>query len=461
MIHKTFAKYIGYPLHERAKGQATVVRFDDLMRMEQLPASELRRHQCTSLQKLLSHANARSSYYRRRFSQCGFDVAAFSSVEDLQRLPFLTKDDIRANRQALLTLDRDDPGLVPSSTGGSTGGPLRFFVDRQFTANGWAACWRARSWWGLDWGDPWLWLWGSPIEVDARDRMRGAVKRSRDWMLNRRVVSAFDMTEETMAAYIGHLRQERPRYVYAYSSAAYFLAEYVLRSGTDLRSCRPNVIFTTSDALYPHMRETVQRAFHCPVSVEYGSREASFIAHECPEGGLHIHADRVYVEIVDGDRCLPPGESGEIVVTVLDQFAMPFIRYRTADIGSLDPRPCPCGRTLPLLKSIDGRSDDFLVARGDKLIHGQAVAFLLKELDGVARFQIRQEDADHLTIEVVVENPAVQLPLHRIRAGVERVFGYPVDLELRYVDSIPLMPSGKYRPVVSAVARGRIAGVSV
>ena len=112
-------------------------------------------------------------------------------------------------------------------------------------------------------------------------------------LLNRRVLSAFDMTDAGLARYADRILQERPRYIYAYSSAAHVLADYVLKHSIDLRAAAPRVVFTTSDMLYPHMRESIERAFHCPVSLEYGARETGFVAHQCPAGGLHLHSDRV------------------------------------------------------------------------------------------------------------------------------------------------------------------------
>jgi phenylacetate-CoA ligase len=457
-IRRQLVKHLAYPLHERVKGQDTVAAFRRLSERQHWSEARLAAFQIDELQRLMATAFARSTFYRDRLRTAGFRPGDLRSVADLRHVPPLTKSDIRAHTHDMLTTPESERRqLVLFSTGGSTGAPVKFFVDRESTAGGWAACWRARSWWGLDWGHSWFWLWGSPIELSKDDWMRARIKGVRDTLLNRTLLSAFDMTDATMATYVRALRRQRPRYIYAYASAAHFLAEHVLRAGVDLSDCAPRVIFTTSDTLYPHMRDAIERAFHCKVANEYGSREGSFIAHQCPEGGFHIHSDRVIVEILDGDRPAAPGDSGEIVITVLDAAAMPFIRYRTGDTGALAEERCRCGRVFPVFRTLDGRTEDFLVARERRLIHGQCIAHLLKEIEGVTRYRVVQENTDALSLDVVFSRPADQFPAQRLLAGLKQVFGYPVAVEIRYVDSVPLSASGKYRPVTSRLAAALVA----
>jgi phenylacetate-CoA ligase len=254
-----------------------------------------------------------------------------------------------------------------------------------------------------------------------------------------------------MSRYAELIRQKRPRYIYAYSSAAYYLARFILENKLDLSKSAPRVVFTTADTLYPEMRQAITAAFHCPVSVEYGSREGGFMAHECPQGRLHIHADRAYLEIVHGEQPVASGELGEIVLTSLDATAMPFVRYRTGDIGALDPDPCPCGRVFPVLKSVEGRSSDFLLARGDRLIHGESITHIVRQIDGIAGFRVLQDELDRLSLEIVKARPDTELPIDQMRAQIARLFGYPVAVHLRFVESLAPTSSGKYRVVISTL----------
>ena len=164
------------------------------------------------------------------------------------------------------------------------------------------------------------------------------------------------------------------------------------------------VAFVTSERLYDDQREQISDVFNCPVANGYGGRDAGFIAHECPHGGMHITADDIIIEIVDQQgNSLPHGQTGEIVVTHLATSDFPFIRYQTGDIGVLDDKACSCGRGLPLMKEIQGRSTDFVVAQDGTVLHGLALIYILRDLPQVEAFKIVQESIDLTTIWIVAK----------------------------------------------------------
>jgi phenylacetate-CoA ligase len=190
----------------------------------------------------------------------------------------------------------------------------------------------------------------------------------------------------------------------------------------------------------------------------YGGRDAGFIAHQCPAGGMHLTHEDIIVEVVDAaGRVLPAGESGEIVVTHLATRDFPFIRYRTGDIGVLDDAPCACGRTLPLLKEIEGRSTDFLVARDGTVMHGLSLIYIVRDLPGVRQFKIIQESLDHTRIQLVTDAAFDPACLAGIEAGAKARLGADVQVTIEQVDTIPPEKSGKYRYVVSRVDPNALA----
>ena len=179
------------------------------------------------------------------------------------------------------------------------------------------------------------------------------------------------------------------------------------------------VAFVTSEKLYEHQREIITEVFGCPVANGYGGRDAGFIAHACPEGGMHITAEDIVVEIVDREgRALPPGESGEIVVTHLATRDFPFIRYRTGDVGVLDDRLCSCGRGLPLLKEIQGRTTDFVVAQDGTVLHGLALIYVMRDLPGIAEFKIIQESLERVRVQIVAKENFSRDSENRIKEGL-------------------------------------------
>ncbi|MDN5754011.1 MAG: phenylacetate--CoA ligase family protein, partial [Nitrosospira sp.] len=213
------------------------------------------------------------------------------------------------------------------------------------------------------------------------------------------------------------------------------------------------VAFVTSERLYDEQRRQISKTFGCPVANGYGGRDAGFIAHECRDGGMHITAEDIVVEIVDPQGVpLLPGEAGEIVVTHLATRDFPFIRYRTGDIGVLDSKPCTCGRGLPLLKEIQGRNTDFLVARNGTVMHGLALIYILRDLPRIRAFKIIQESLDFTRVWVVSDDGLNPELVEKIERGFKARLGQGVKIDVEEVAEIPPEKSGKFRYVVSKVA---------
>jgi phenylacetate-CoA ligase len=379
-----------FPLHERLKGHSTVAVRRELEKTQWWSPERLRELQLQRLQALLRHAQVEVPYYRRLFGESGLDSTDFQDLDDLCKLPFLDKPLIRAHQEELKSARAR--GLARFNTGGSSGEPLIFFIGKERVSHDVAAKWRATRWWDVDIGDPEIVVWGSPIELGSQDRIR----YWRDRLLRTHLLAAFEMSDAKLDDFINAIRRIRPRMLFGYPSALAHIARHARRRGRPMDDLGIRVAFVTSERLYDHQREEIEAVFGCPVANGYGGRDAGFIAHACPRGRMHITAEDIIVEIVDpGGRVLPAGESGEIVVTHLATADYPFIRYRTGDIGTLSADPCPCGRGLPVLQAIEGRSTDFIVARDGTLMHGLSLIYIVRDIPGVANFKIIQEDMDY------------------------------------------------------------------
>ncbi len=436
-----------FPLHERLKGHDTVRARRALERSQWLPPAELEALRLARLRRLLARAGARVPYYRDLFRRLGFDPERVRALSDLERLPFLTKAEIRAHAEALKA--EDARGLAPFNTGGSTGEPLVFWIGRERVTRDVAAKWRATRWWGVDIGDREIVVWGSPIELGAQDRLR----ELRDRLLRTRLLPAFEMSDARVREYLDTIRRFRPRMLFGYPSAIAHLARRAEAWGLRMDGLGIAVAFVTAERLYEDDRERIARVFGCRVANGYGGRDAGFVAHECPEGRMHITAEDVVVEIVDArGRALPPGEAGEIVVTHLATGDFPFIRYRTGDIGVLDPEPCPCGRSLPVLAEVRGRTTDLVVARDGTVMHALALIYVVREEPGIERFRIVQESLERTVVELVPGHGYDPACAGRIRDGIAARLGPGVTVEVRTVERIAPARSGKHRYVESRVA---------
>lgn len=439
-----------FPLQERLKKHSTVADRRAMEDSQWWPRDRLEVLRVQRLRALLTHAAAHVPYYRDLFARIGFDPAAVSSLTDLQRLPFLDKPLIRAHTDALKA--DDARGLARFNTGGSSGVPLIFYIGLERVSRDVAAKWRATRWWGVDIGDPEIVLWGSPIELGAQDRVR----LLRDRLMRTRLLPAFEMSDAKVDSFIDEIRALRPKMLFGYPSAFAHIARHAQRQGVRMDDLGIKVVFVTSERLYDHQRTLIEQSFGAPVANGYGGRDAGFIAHQCPSGSLHITAEDVIVEIVDREgRVLPPGESGEIVVTHLATRDFPFVRYRTGDVGVLaapDDAPCACGRTLPVLKEVQGRSTDFIVARDGTVMHGLALIYIVRDMPGVAGFRIEQESLDLTRVKVMTEPGFPADGDARIRAGMKARLGESVEVVVEHVAQIAAEGSGKFRYVVSKVA---------
>ena len=433
-----------FPLQERLKGHSSVARRAELEASQWWPRAQLNAHRVERLRMLLADAFRHVPYYRRLFDDTGFDPSAVRNSGDLARLPLLTKSLIRAN---LETLKADDaPALQRYNTGGSSGEPLVFYIGKGRVSHDVAAKWRATRWWGVDIGDPEIVLWGSPIELGAQDRMRSL----RDRLMRTTLLPAFDMSAANLDRFVTEIRTRRPAMLFGYPSALAKVAAHAKERSQRVDDLGIRVAFVTSEMLYDHQRELIGTVFGCKVANGYGGRDAGFIAHECPRGGMHISAEDLIVEIIGpAGEPVADGQLGEIVVTHLATRDFPFIRYCTGDMGRLAQRDCACGRTLPLLEEIQGRSTDFVVAADGTVMHGLALIYILRDLPQIASFKIVQESRQRVLVKVVADTGLSVALEARIQDAFRARLGAAVEVAIERVDIIEPERSGKFRYVVS------------
>lgn len=435
-----------FPVHERLKRHDTVALRHLMEKVQWWSPDRIAAFQLQRLRELLQDVSVNVPYYRDLFLKLGFDPASIQSASDLQRLPFLTKSVIRANTEALKHTHAQ--GLARFNTGGSSGEPLIFFIGNKRVSHDVAAKWRATRWWDVDIGDPEIVVWGSPIELGKQDR----IKHWRDQLLRTQLLPAFEMSEDKLDDFIATIRAVKPRMLFGYPSALTHIAKHAQHRGVNMTGLGIQVAFVTSERLYDEQRATIGQVFGCKVANGYGGRDAGFIAHECPAGGMHLTADDIVVEIVDEDgQVVPAGVAGEIVVTHLSTNDFPFIRYRTGDIGVLGSTPCSCGRGLPLLQDIQGRSTDFVVAANGTVMHGLSLIYILRDLLGVKAFKVIQESRALTRVLLVTDANFEPAATDRIVSGFRQRLGADVSVIVEQVENIPAEKSGKFRYIISHV----------
>lgn len=436
-----------FPIHERLKHHNTVAVRKQLEESQWWSPERLASLQLDRLRALLIRAKNHVPYYRQLFSSLNFDPQAISSLNDLQQLPFLTKTIIRQNQEQLKADNAER--LARFNTGGSSGEPLIFFIGNERVSHDVAAKWRATRWWGVDIGDPEIVVWGSPIELTSQDRVR----QIRDRLLRTQLLPAFEMNESNLDGFVDTICATRPAMLFGYPSSLSLIARHAEKRGRTLNNLGIKVAFVTSERLYDHQRDDITRVFGCRVANGYGGRDAGFIAHQCPQGGMHLTTEDIIVEIIDKDgKSVPNGQAGEVVVTHLATAEFPFIRYRTGDVAVMSNRTCPCGRGLPMLEEIQGRTTDFIVAADGTIMHGLAVVYPIRDIPGIAAFKVVQETLQRIVVHIVPGDNCGQQVEMLISQGIKARLGQSVVVEIVRVSEIPREKSGKFRYVQSLLS---------
>lgn len=445
-IYTKLVSAVIFPFHELLKKHDTVRIRKDMEQTQWLSPAELKSLQLERLKSFLIDVEQHVPYYRQLFKQLSFVPANIQALAELGSLPLTGKADIRSCTEQLKA--DNAVGLSRFNTGGSSGEPLIFYIGSKRVSHDVAAKWRATRWWGVDIGDPEIVVWGSPIELGTQDK----IKVIRDKLLRTYLLPAFEMSSVKIDVFIKQIQAIRPKMLFGYPSALAHIATHAEKTGQKLNNLDIKVAFVTSERLYDHQREKIEAVFGCPVANGYGGRDAGFIAHQCPAGGMHITAEDIIVEIInDQGMVLPIGELGEIVVTHLATRDFPFIRYRTGDVGMLSDECCSCGRGLPLLKEIQGRATDFVVAQDGTVLHGLALIYVLRDIEGIESFKITQYTLDKTVIQIVKNDKYITSTESNIEQVFKKRLGNNVQIEIEYVPEIKKEASGKFRYVISHV----------
>ncbi|HEY8682483.1 MAG TPA: phenylacetate--CoA ligase family protein [Rhodanobacter sp.] len=435
-------RHVLYPVYETGlRRRHTLAYLADYRRDQWLAPEQLAALQWTRLKQLLEHCYREVPYYRQQWRELGIAPADIHSLDDYARLPVLSKADIRLHGEALKAESWRDR-LSYKATGGSTGEPMRFGFTRESNDRRTAVMWRGYEWAGSCMGRRTLFLWGGAVGEP------GPMKLLKDRLYNaafaRHVLNSFSMTEANMAQFADAIDAYRPQVIVAYVGPLVRLAHWLLASGR--RVCRPQSIIGAAEALHEFQRAILEEAFGCPAYNTYGCREFMLIASECEErDGLHVNADQLVVELRQPDAA----GIGEVVITDLFNYGMPFIRYVNGDMATAKAGVCGCGRGLPLLDRVDGRVLDAIRTPDGHVLPGEFFPHMLKDVPGLTRFQVVQRRLDQLDLSIVRGPAFDDASLAYIRRETAKVLGDSIELRCHFVDAIALTPSGKLRVTVS------------
>lgn len=444
-LYGKFYRHLLLPAYETIRGRKMHAHLREADASQWKTRDEIREMQWRELKRLLDHAYQQCPWYRDRFQASNLTPDDVRSPADVAKLAPVTKQDIRDHREHMLAGNHRGR-VYEHKTGGSTGAPLQFYVNRGSYEWRLAVSMRGYRWAGCEDGDRQFYVWGAPIGTPPWKQR--AKTRLHNAFLRRQIVSSFGFSEPGMADCVERINRFRPITVIGYTNALFLLAQHVLDRNKKL--AKPNAVITAAEGVNSLQRTTIERAFGAPVFSSYGSREFMLIAMECEQhNGLHLSADNLYVEVVTEGRPAKEGEAGDILVTDLHNFGMPFLRYRIGDMGVATNRRCSCGRGLPLIERIEGRVLDVIRTPEGRIVPGEFFPHLMKEFNAVKQFQVVQKRLDLLQIRLVLREGANGDTMRGMEREIRRVLGDRIQIHFESVSEIAQTASGKHRVTIS------------
>ena len=441
------ARSVLQPMARWRDGRRHFTRYyHEFARTQYLPPEKLRELQLRRLRALLRHAYDHTAYYRRQFAEAGITPDAIRSLEDLCKLPPLSKQGVRAHLPELLADTYELAHLRRDQTGGSTGIPLIFYRDCARGDARLALGFRHDGWTGWRPGERTAYIWGAPRDFGRSLRWR-LVSR---FVHRRATLDAGWLDEQGMEHFARELGKWRPALIVAYSGSAHLFAKFLLQRGLQVPPARG--VVCTAELLYPHQRREIEQAMGARVFERYGARETGLLASECDRHrGMHIASDSVYIEAEIDGRAAAPGEPGEVIVTDLLNFGMPMIRYQLGDIVVLSDRRCDCGRSLPLMEMVSGRISEHLVTPSGSMISGAYLAQVIGHRPGLAQVQFVQYERELVHIRVVLGEEFTRADLDYVGAKFAEMAGPDLGFRFDIVPEIPRGPAGKHHLCICEV----------
>jgi phenylacetate-CoA ligase len=399
------------------------------------------------LNRLLTYAAINVPYYRNLINHK--ELSEATALSDINKFPILTKSIIRNQGKHLIS-EQLHGKTQWNTSGGSTGEPVRLLQDINMMQKGRAIELLYMRWAGHKMGEPHVLIWGVP--EDTFNENISLHERIFRIIHNETYLNCYKITDEMLSKWIQFINKKRPTLIETYVDAIYELSRLIIKKKLPINS--PRAIITSAGVLMPHMKEVITKAFDCPVINRYGSREVGAIACSCMTSNeLHVNEYACYVEIVDDDgNSREDGKEGDILVTLLTNYAMPLIRYKIQDKGVWALGSCTCGRNTKRLANVSGRQSDYLLASDGSKINGTALTTLLYPVSHIIkRYQYRQVKKNKVVLHVVsIDGFDIESLKREMQPLLEKLQSMllGMSVELNIVDEIIPSKSGKYRYII-------------
>jgi phenylacetate-CoA ligase len=439
-----------YPIYERINGLNIAGCQKKLEQSQYWSEEKLRNAQWTKFSKLLKYCTEHVPYYQNLFLANDIDLRQIQSFDDLQRIPILTKTALKDNLPLIFT-DLGKPHLYTHKSSGSTGIPLVVYSDQLSESYRLAALFRSRKWWGWGVGHKTVELWGI---LDNFPNFRQALRMK--FVENRSRFSSFNLSTENLNTIYKSIRAMKPHYIRGYVSSTLAMAQHMKNFNLSLSDVPLRAVCTTSEMLLDHQKQFIENTFHCPVINEYGSSEVGIISFACPKGGMHLMNDNLIIEFIKDNKTAKSDDIAELVITDLNNYTTPMIRYKIGDLGSYSDKSCTCGLNLKLMNCCIGRDTDLVYLKNGQQFLPMLFIFIGQksaEVIGnqVRQFKVIQKAVDHFLVQVIADPQNQKTVADYFRSAFTERLGDFGKLDIEFVDEIAPEPSGKIRYFASEI----------
>lgn len=420
--------------------------------------NDYKEYQNERLREIISHAFESVPYYHQVMKERKLCPADIRTVEDLHKLPILTKDMVREHYAELISSSWPKSRMRYGKTGGTTGKALKLVYDDQTHQRQWAIWWRHRMRFGLKLNDEFIVFAGR--DVIPMNNIDPPFWR-RNLPMHQTYVSIHHMTEKNMAALLKYLCERRDvKYYSGYPSAVYLIANYLLDKEISL-PVPPKVVTLGAETLLPHQRRIIEQAFGgAIVTDQYGASEQCGNISACEKNNYHVDMEFGAVEFLPMEEI--PSNVCRIVCTGFWNKAMPLIRYDIGDIATLpekEKRRCTCGRQSPIVEKIDGRIESYIITPDGRQLG--RLDFLFKDSYGIDDAQLLQDEVESVTIKVVKNGRYDSRQEQQLQCNLKKYLGDVIQIRIEYVHEIPRTANGKFRQIVSNVFKDQQALASI
>lgn len=426
---------------QRIKQRKIISALGQLRQSQFWSRERIREFQLAKIIALVEHAYANVPYYQKTMKDIGAVPSDIKTFEDFARLPVLTKDIIKGNFDSMIASNMPAEALVLNSTGGSTGTPLKFYQDRKYEL--WADAARIRGWYeiaGCSLGDSCAVLWGAVRDIKTDF---SATERLKIYLTSGEIqLNAFNLRDERKLSFLRLCRIARPKLLRGYFTAVKDLAYFL----HDNRIKFPPLdgVILCAETVNEKDQAFIEKVFGAPSYNTYGGRELSLIAMECgKKNGLHEISENNYVEYepVELAGCT---DAGNLIITNLNNYAMPFIRYRIGDIGVPSAKTsCECGRGLPIISRVIGRSTEVFVFRDGTRIAGEMFIHLMKDFP-IKEYQFVQTSQTRVVLRIKKSDNVPGSLFNSIRHVYAKCLPTDVELAFEEVEGFKTSSTGKF-----------------